>query len=94
VPCVLPWLMGIAINVIRNRFRRLRRDARVRPVSTLTDGKAAAVLAQPGPEPAFEPRTAPPSKRPCPVSRPRRGRRSNNVISRASMGRTWPGPWG
>ncbi len=51
---VLPWLMGIAVNVIRNRFRRLRRDARVRPVSTLTDGEAAAVLDRPGPEPAFE----------------------------------------
>lgn len=51
---VLPWLMGIAINVIRNRFRRLRRDARVRPASALTDDESGAVLERAAPEPAFE----------------------------------------
>ncbi len=40
---VLPWLMGIAVNVIRNRFRRTKRDAKVRPFSTLPDGEAATV---------------------------------------------------
>lgn len=40
---VLPWLMGIATNIIRNRFRRARRDSRVRPFSNLSDGQAVAV---------------------------------------------------
>lgn len=51
---VLPWLMGIAVNVIRNRFRRLRRDARVRPVSVLTDAETDGMLEPAAPEPAFE----------------------------------------
>jgi RNA polymerase sigma-70 factor (ECF subfamily) len=39
---VRPWLMRIALNIIRNRFRRNRRDAQVRPFSALPDGGAAA----------------------------------------------------
>lgn len=50
---MLPWLMGIAINVIRNRFRRLRRDSRVRPVSALADAETTIVLDRTVPEPDF-----------------------------------------
>src|SRR5262249_28963477 len=41
---VPPWLMGIATNVTRTRFRRPRRDSRVRPFSDLSDGQEAVVL--------------------------------------------------